>query len=201
MLRVLRSESLDLLARETGQPAGRIASWREEFLEAGREGLKSRPRPAEKRELARAQRKVGELQLENDPRTGAVGGEQLPTPLKTVCREAGVSRSAACAQRRWRSVSASARQSRARSGRCRTASCWPSAQARQRVAVRGPRRATSSWRQPDLLTSCGSRVAIDLPLRTEPCRLLLDLRQRPRPGARPSGRLLSRDRGPRCAWA
>jgi transposase-like protein len=66
VLRLLRGESLDLLARETGQPAGRIASWREEFLEGGREGLKSRPRPAEERELANAQRKVGELQLEND---------------------------------------------------------------------------------------------------------------------------------------
>ena len=66
VLRLLRGESLDLLAREMGQPAGRIAGWREEFLQAGREGLKSRPRPAEERELADAQRKVGELQLEND---------------------------------------------------------------------------------------------------------------------------------------
>jgi hypothetical protein len=38
---LLRGESLDLLARETGQPAGRIAGWREEFLAGGREGLKS----------------------------------------------------------------------------------------------------------------------------------------------------------------
>ena len=66
MLRLLRGESLDLLARESGQPAGRIAAWREEFLEAGREGLRSRPRPAEERELADAQRKVGQLQLEVD---------------------------------------------------------------------------------------------------------------------------------------
>lgn len=66
VLRLLGGESLDLLARETGQPAGRIASWREEFLEAGREGLKSRPLPVEERELADAQRKVGQLQLEVD---------------------------------------------------------------------------------------------------------------------------------------
>src|SRR5438128_4731200 len=65
MLRLLRGESLDLLARESGQPAGRIAAWREEFLAAGREGLRS-PRPAEERELADAQRKVGQLQLEVD---------------------------------------------------------------------------------------------------------------------------------------
>jgi transposase len=66
VLRLLRGESLDLLARETGQPAGRIAGWREEFLEAGREGLKSRPAPEGDRRLVDAQRKVGELQLEVD---------------------------------------------------------------------------------------------------------------------------------------
>ena len=66
VLRLLRGESLDLLARETGQPAGRIAGWREEFLAAGREGLKSRPVPEGERRLVDAQRKVGELQLEVD---------------------------------------------------------------------------------------------------------------------------------------
>src|SRR5436190_16556955 len=64
VLRLVRGEALDLLARESGQPAGRIAGWREEFLQAGREGLKSRPRPEDDRRLVDAQRKVGELQLE-----------------------------------------------------------------------------------------------------------------------------------------
>ena len=66
VMRLLRGESLDLLARETGQPAGRIASWREEFLAAGREGLKARPAPIEDVALREAQRKVGELSLEVD---------------------------------------------------------------------------------------------------------------------------------------
>src|SRR3954465_15875993 len=66
VLRLLRGESLDVLARETGQPAGRISGWREEFLAAGREGLKSRPRAAEDRRLVEAQRKVGELSMELD---------------------------------------------------------------------------------------------------------------------------------------
>src|ERR1019366_8169503 len=52
VMRLLRGESLDLLARETDQPAGRIASWREEFLVAGREGLKARPLRSEDRALA-----------------------------------------------------------------------------------------------------------------------------------------------------
>ena len=66
VMRLLRGESLDLLARETGQPAGRISAWREEFLAAGREGLKGRPRPVEERELSEAQRKIGELSLDLD---------------------------------------------------------------------------------------------------------------------------------------
>src|SRR5512144_1451923 len=66
VLRLLRGEGLDALARETGQAAGTLSAWREEFLAAGREGLKSRPRPAEERQLADAQRKIGELALDND---------------------------------------------------------------------------------------------------------------------------------------
>src|SRR5215213_3737338 len=66
VLRLLRGEGLDALAREIGRPAGRISAWREEFLAAGREGLKSRPRPEEDRRLVEAQRKVGELSMEVD---------------------------------------------------------------------------------------------------------------------------------------
>jgi transposase len=66
VLRLLRGESLDALARETGQAAGTISGWREAFLEGGQEGLKSRPRPVEERQLADAQRKIGELALDND---------------------------------------------------------------------------------------------------------------------------------------
>jgi transposase len=66
VLRLLRGEGLDALARETGQPAGTISGWREEFLAAGREGLKSRPAPVEDRRLVEAQRKIGELSMEID---------------------------------------------------------------------------------------------------------------------------------------
>jgi transposase len=66
VMRLLRGESLDLLARESGQPAGRISAWREEFLAAGREGLKARPLAVEDFTLREAQRKVGELSMEVD---------------------------------------------------------------------------------------------------------------------------------------
>src|SRR5215207_7807031 len=66
VLRLLRGESLDALARETGQAAGTIAGWREAFLAGGAEHLKSRPRPVEERQLADAQRKIGELAMDLD---------------------------------------------------------------------------------------------------------------------------------------
>jgi transposase len=66
VLRLLRGESLDALARETGQAAGTIAAWREDFLQAGHEGLKTRPASVEDRRLADAQRKIGELSMDLD---------------------------------------------------------------------------------------------------------------------------------------
>src|SRR3954451_19381535 len=66
VLRLLRGASLEARARETGQAAGTISGWREEFLAAGREGLRSRPRPVEDRRLADAQRKIGELSMDLD---------------------------------------------------------------------------------------------------------------------------------------
>src|SRR3982750_3950384 len=63
VLRLLRGESLDALARETGQAAGTISGWREAFLHAGHEGLKTRPAPVEDRRLAGAQRQIGELSV------------------------------------------------------------------------------------------------------------------------------------------
>ena len=54
------------MARETGQAAGSISGWREEFLAAGREGLKSRPRAEDDRRLVEAQRKIGELSMDLD---------------------------------------------------------------------------------------------------------------------------------------
>ena len=66
VLRLLRGEGLDALARETGQAAGVIAGRREDFLLAGQEGLKIRPAPVRDRQLADAQRKIGELAMDLD---------------------------------------------------------------------------------------------------------------------------------------
>jgi len=85
VMRLLRGESLDLLARETGQPAGRISGWRNEFLAAGRHGLKARPAPVEDIALREAQRKVGELSMEVDILQALLerkGGPQSPRRSK-----------------------------------------------------------------------------------------------------------------------
>ena len=72
VLRLLRGESLDRLARESGQAAGTISAWREAFLAAGQEGLKTRPAPVEDVSLREAQRKIGEQAISNaSPRVSA----------------------------------------------------------------------------------------------------------------------------------
>lgn len=66
-VRLLKGESLDALARETGQPASRLAEWRDRFLAAGELGMKSREDdPAvelAEKEKQRLQAKVGESMM------------------------------------------------------------------------------------------------------------------------------------------
>ena len=67
VLRLLRGEKLEELSRELGIEAHRLAAWRDEFLEAGKEGLKGKRQVSEEdRRLREAERKVGELTLENE---------------------------------------------------------------------------------------------------------------------------------------
>src|SRR5271168_4527557 len=67
VLRLLRGEKLEELSREVGVEAHRLAAWRDEFLDAGKEGLKGkRASTEEDRRLRNAERKIGELTLENE---------------------------------------------------------------------------------------------------------------------------------------
>ena len=59
VLRLLRGEALDLLSRELGIPAARLATWREAFLDAGQEALKKQPLDSRDREIGRLTRKAG----------------------------------------------------------------------------------------------------------------------------------------------
>ena len=66
--RLVRGESLDELSRELQVEAHRLAAWRDDFLEGGKEGLKSqRPdRSPDDRALKQAERKIGQLTMENE---------------------------------------------------------------------------------------------------------------------------------------
>jgi hypothetical protein len=64
VLRLLRGEALDLLSRELGIPAARLATWREAFLDAGQEAMKQHPRESRDRERGRLYEKLGESTLD-----------------------------------------------------------------------------------------------------------------------------------------
>lgn len=66
ILRLLRGEALDGLARELGVTAATLAHWREEFLAGGQAALKSRPADERDDEIQRLRAKVGEITMNNE---------------------------------------------------------------------------------------------------------------------------------------
>ena len=86
VLRLLRGEPLEVLSRELGVEAHRLAAWRDDFLEAGKHSLKgqradrSQDRSQEDRQLKEAERKVGQLTLENEILRAAAEKRGLSIP-------------------------------------------------------------------------------------------------------------------------
>jgi transposase len=82
VLRLLRGEPLETLSRELGVEAHRLAAWRDDFLEGGKEGLKGqRPdRSPEDRALKQAERKIGQLTMENEILRAAAETRGLSIP-------------------------------------------------------------------------------------------------------------------------
>jgi transposase-like protein len=82
VLRLLRGESLEGLSRELQVEAHRLAAWRDDFLEGGKGALKGqRPdRSPEDRQLREAERKIGQLTMENEILRAAAEkrGVQIP---------------------------------------------------------------------------------------------------------------------------
>jgi transposase len=66
IVRLLRGESLDGLARELGVTAAALAGWREAFLGGGQAALKSRPADERDDEIQRLRAKVGEISMNNE---------------------------------------------------------------------------------------------------------------------------------------
>ena len=63
VLRVLRGEPMDVVAREEQVTVARLTRWRDRFLEGGREQMKSRRGDPVERRHRQAERKVGELTM------------------------------------------------------------------------------------------------------------------------------------------
>ena len=66
VLRVLRGEAVELVARSIEATAADVSIWRDAFLEAGASGLKHRPRDARDEEIDRLRAKVGEITMDNE---------------------------------------------------------------------------------------------------------------------------------------
>ncbi len=66
VLRVLRGEPLEVVARELRVTAADLSAWREAFLEAGSASLKSRQRDDRDVRIAQLQAKLGEVTMDNE---------------------------------------------------------------------------------------------------------------------------------------
>jgi hypothetical protein len=66
VLRLLRGEPLEIVAREVGVTAADLSSWRDAFLEAGAESLKARARDDRDATIDRLRTKVGELTMDTE---------------------------------------------------------------------------------------------------------------------------------------
>ena len=66
VLRLLRGEPLEIVARELSVTAADLSAWREAFLEAGAASLKSRERDGRDEKIDRLQSKLGEVLMDNE---------------------------------------------------------------------------------------------------------------------------------------
>jgi hypothetical protein len=66
VLRILRGEPLEIVAREVGVTAADLSGWRDAFLEAGEASLKARARDDRAATIDRLRTKVGELTMDTE---------------------------------------------------------------------------------------------------------------------------------------
>jgi hypothetical protein len=66
VLRLLRGEPLEIVARDLAVTAADLSGWRDAFLEAGAAGLKSRARDDRDETIDRLRTKVGELTMDTE---------------------------------------------------------------------------------------------------------------------------------------
>lgn len=63
VLELLRGESAEELSRKYGITMAELSAWRDEFIENGIQGFKRNP---EESKLAKAERRIGQLEMELD---------------------------------------------------------------------------------------------------------------------------------------
>lgn len=80
VMRLLRGEDLDVVARELRVEAHRLAAWRDEFIDGGAEALKAGPTEPTDRKLREAERQIGQLTMELEvwQAAGRKRGLQIP---------------------------------------------------------------------------------------------------------------------------
>ncbi len=66
VMRLLRGEPLEIVARELAVTAADLSAWREAFLEAGEASLKARLRDDRDEKIGRLQSKLGEVLMDNE---------------------------------------------------------------------------------------------------------------------------------------
>src|SRR4029453_10734392 len=81
VLRLLRGEALDLLSRELGIPAARLATWREAFLTAGQEAMKTHPLDNRARDRGRLREKLGRSAMKIEVLGEKIGRLEASRPL------------------------------------------------------------------------------------------------------------------------
>jgi transposase-like protein len=73
VLRLLRGEPLEIVARELGVTAADLSGWRDAFLEAGAASLKARARDDRDQTIDRLRTKVGALTMDTELLQAKIG--------------------------------------------------------------------------------------------------------------------------------
>ena len=81
VLRLLRGEPLELVARELAVTAADLSGWRDAFLEAGEASLKSRARDGRDETIGRLRAKVGELTMDAELLAAKIDRLEVGVPL------------------------------------------------------------------------------------------------------------------------
>ena len=73
VLRLVRGEPLEIVARELSVTAADLSGWRDAFLEAGEASLKTRARDGRDETIGRLRTKVGELTMDAELLAAKIG--------------------------------------------------------------------------------------------------------------------------------